>query len=134
MTELMKKVTLSDIGVLFARVEKLEAVIASLNGAHTNGAPVPAAPESAAPESAAPVDAPAKPKARASKTKVAAPAEKPAVDVDAIMNELRVVVPALSSKDMPQAKAILARFDAQRVKDVKTEDLPALLKAFKEAL
>lgn len=72
MTELMKKVTLSDIGVLFARVEKLEAVIASLNGAHTNGAPVPAAPESAAP-----VDAPAKPKARASKTKVAAPAEKP---------------------------------------------------------
>nr|DAR44018.1 MAG TPA: hypothetical protein [Caudoviricetes sp.] len=129
MTELMKKVTLSDIGVLFARVEKLEAVIASLNGAHTNGAPVPAAPESAAP-----VDAPAKPKARASKTKVAAPAEKPAVDVDAIMNELRVVVPALSSKDMPQAKAILARFDAQRVKDVKTEDLPALLKAFKEAL
>ena len=129
MTELMKKVTLSDIGVLFARVEKLEAVIASLNGAHTNGAPVPAAPESAAP-----VDAPAKPKARASKTKVAAPAEKPAVDVDAIMNELRVVVPALSSKDMPQAKAILARFDAQRVKDVKTEDLRALLKAFKEAL
>lgn len=129
MTELMKKVTLSDIGVLFARVEKLEAVIASLNGAHTNGAPVPAAPESAAP-----VDAPAKPKARASKTKVAAPAEKPAVDVDAVMNELRVVVPALSSKDMPQAKAILARFDAQRVKDVKTEDLPALLKAFKEAL
>lgn len=128
MTEIMK-VTLSDIGVLFARVEKLEAVIASLNGAHTNGAPVPAAPESAAP-----VDAPAKPKARASKTKVAAPAEKPAVDVDAIMNELRVVVPALSSKDMPQAKAILARFDAQRVKDVKTEDLPALLKAFKEAL
>lgn len=128
MTELMK-VTLSDIGVLFARVEKLEAVIASLNGAHTNGAPVPAAPESAAP-----VDAPAKPKARASKTKVAAPAEKPAVDVDAIMNELRVVVPALSSKDMPQAKAILARFDAQRVKDVKTEDLPDLLKAFKEAL
>ena len=129
MTELMKKVTLSDIGVLFARVEKLEAVIASLNGAHTNGAPVPAAPESAAP-----VDAPAKPKARASKTKVAAPAEKPAVDVDAIMNELRVVVPALSSKDMPQAKAILARFAAQRVKDVKNEDLPALLKAFKEAL
>lgn len=129
MTELMKKVTLSDIGVLFARVEKLEAVIASLNGAHTNGAPVPAAPESAAP-----VDAPAKPKARASKTKVAAPAEKPAVDVDAIMNELRVVVPALSSKDMPQAKAILACFGAQRVKDVKTEDLPALLKAFKEAL
>lgn len=129
MTELMKKVTLSDIGVLFARVEKLEAVIASLNGAHTNGAPVPAAPESAAP-----VDAPAKPKARASKTKVAAPAEKPAVDVDAIMNELRVVVPALSSKDMPQAKAILARFGAQRVKDVKTEDLPDLLKAFKEAL
>lgn len=128
MTEIMK-VTLSDIGVLFARVEKLEAVIASLNGAHTNGAPDPAAPESAAP-----VDAPAKPKARASKTKVAAPAEKPAVDVDAIMNELRVVVPALSSKDMPQAKAILARFDAQRVKDVKTEDLPALLKAFKEAL
>ncbi len=129
MTELMKKVTLSDIGVLFARVEKLEAVIASLNGAHTNGAPVPAAPESAAP-----VDAPAKPKARASKTKVAAPAEKPAVDVDAIMNELRVVVPALSSKDMPQAKAILACFGAQRVKDVKTEDLPDLLKAFKEAL
>lgn len=129
MTELMKKVTLSDIGVLFARVEKLEAVIASLNGAHTNGAPVPAAPEPAAP-----VDAPAKPKARASKTKVAAPAEKPAVDVDAIMNELRVVVPALSSKDMPQAKAILACFGAQRVKDVKTEDLPDLLKAFKEAL
>lgn len=129
MTELMKKVTLSDIGVLFARVEKLEAVIASLNGAHTNGAPVPAAPESAAP-----VDAPAKPKARASKTKVAAPAEKPAVDVDAIMNELRVVVPALSSKDMPQARAILACFGAQHVKDVKTEDLPDLLKAFKEAL
>lgn len=128
MTELMK-VTLSDLGALIARVEKLEAVIASLNGAHTNGAPVPAAPESAAP-----VDAPAKPKARASKTKVAAPAEKPAVDVDAIMNELRVVVPALSSKDMPQAKAILARFDAQHVKDVKTEDLPDLLKAFKEAL
>lgn len=128
MTELMK-VTLSDIGALIARVEKLEAVIASLNGAHTNGAPVPAAPESAAP-----VDAPAKPKARASKTKVAAPAEKPAVDVDAIMNELRVVVPALSSKDMPQAKAILACFGAQRVKDVKTEDLPDLLKAFKEAL
>lgn len=128
MTELMK-VTLSDIGALIARVEKLEAVIASLNGAHTNGAPVPAAPESAAP-----VDAPAKPKARASKTKVAAPAEKPAVDVDAIMHELRVVVPALSSKDMPQAKAILACFGAQRVKDVKTEDLPDLLKAFKEAL
>ena len=128
MTEIMK-VTLSDLGALIARVEKLEAVIASLNGAHTNGAPVPAAPESAAP-----VDAPAKPKARASKTKVAAPAEKPAVDVDAIMNELRVVVPALSSKDKPQAEAILARFDAQHVKDVKTEDLPDLLKAFKEAL
>ena len=129
MTELMKKVTLSDIGVLFARVEKLEAVIASLNGAHTNGAPVPAAPESAAP-----VDAPAKPKARASKTKAAAPAEKPAVDVGAIMNGLRVVVPALSSKDKPQARAILERFGAQHVKDVKTEDLPDLLKAFEEAL
>lgn len=128
MTEIMK-VTLSDLGALFARVEKLEAVIASLNGAHTNGAPVPAAPESVAP-----VDTPAKPKARASKTKAAAPAEKPAVDVDAIMNELRVVVPALSSKDKPRAKAILERFGAQRVKDVKTEDLPDLLKAFKEAL
>ncbi len=128
MTELMK-VTLSDLGALIARVEKLEAVIASLNGAHTNGAPVPAAPESAAP-----VDAPAKPKARASKTKAAAPAEKPAVDVDAIMNGLRVAVPALSSEDKPQARAILERFGAQHVKDVKTEDLPDLLKAFEEAL
>lgn len=128
MTELTS-VTLNDIGALFARVEKLEAVIASLNGASTNGAPVPATPESAVP-----VDAPAKPKARATKAKAAAPAEKPIIDVDAIMNELRVVVPALSSKDMPQAKAILARFDAKRVKDVKTEDLPDLLKAFKEAL
>lgn len=106
MTELMKKVTLSDIGVLFARVEKLEAMLASIGGG------------------VSPAETPAP------------TPEKPtvAVDVDAIMNELRVVVPALSSKDMPQAKAILARFDAQRVKDVKTEDLPALLKAFKEAL
>lgn len=105
MTELMK-VTLSDLGALFARVEKLEAMLASIGGGVS-----PA-------ETLAPTP------------------EKPtvAVDVDAIMNELRVVVPALSSKDMPQAKAILARFDAQRVKDVKTEDLPALLKAFKEAL
>ena len=128
MTEIMK-VTLNDIGALFARVEKIEAVIASLNGAHTNGAPVPAAPESAAP-----VDTPAKPKARASKTKAAAPAEKPAVDVDAIMNGLRVAVSALSSEDKPQARAILERFGAQHVKDVKTEDLPDLLKAFEEAL
>ena len=106
MTELMKKVTLSDLGALFARVEKLEAMLASIGGG------------------VSPAETPAP------------PPEKPtvAVDVDAIMNELRVVVPALSSKDMPQAKAILARFDAQRVKDVKTEDLPALLKAFKEAL
>lgn len=105
MTELMK-VTLSDLGALFARVEKLEAMLASIGGG------------------VSPAETPAP------------TPEKPtvAVDVDAIMNELRVVVPALSSKDMPQAKAILARFDAQRVKDVKTEDLPALLKAFKEAL
>lgn len=105
MTELMK-VTLSDLGALFARVEKLEAMLASIGGG------------------VSPAETPAP------------TPEKPtvAVDVDAIMNELRVVVPALSSKGMPQAKAILARFDAQRVKDVKTEDLPALLKAFKEAL
>lgn len=106
MTELMKKVTLSDIGVLFARVEKLEAMLASIGGG--------------VPQAETPATTPEKPTV--------------AVDVDAIMNELRVVVPALSSKDMPQAKAILARFDAQRVKDVKTEDLPDLLKAFKEAL
>lgn len=106
MTELMKKVTLSDIGVLFARVEKLEAMLASIGGG------------------VSPAETPAM------------TPEKPtvAVDVDAVMNELRVVVPALSSKDKPQAKAILACFGAQRVKDVKTEDLPDLLKAFKEAL
>lgn len=123
MTELTN-VTLSDIGALFARVEKLEAVIASLNGASTNGAPVPAAP----------AEPPAKPKARATKAKAAAPAEKPEIDVDAIMTELRLVVPELSSKDKSQAVAILARFNAKHVKDVKTEDLPDLLKAFKEAL
>lgn len=104
MTELMKKVTLSDIGVLFARVEKLEAMLASIGGG------------------VSPAETPAM------------TPEKPTVDVDAIMNELRVVVPALSSEDKPQAKAILACFGAQRVKDVKTEDLPDLLKAFKEAL
>lgn len=105
MTEIMK-VTLSDLGALFARVEKLEAMLASIGGGVS-----PAETPATAPET-----------------------PTVAVDVDAVMNELRVVVPALSSKDMPQAKAILARFGAQRVKDVKTEDLPALLKAFKEAL
>ncbi len=106
MTELMK-VTLNDIGALFARVAKLEAMFASLAGeAVPAKAPVP---EATAPE-------------------------KTATDPAASEDELRKVVARVASQDTEKARAILARFGAGRVSDVAPEDKPALLKAFKEAL